>query len=85
MQRHEVLQQKLEHWCATSVRAIAGQTDVHFRGHHLIVDSKPFILQAPYLQLDFSTHDNNKLRGVADSIALRLCHSNSDEPDARLS
>ena len=84
MQRHEVLQQKLEHWCATSVRALASQADVHFRGHHLIVDSKPFILQAPYLQLDFSTHDNSKLRGVADSIALRLCHSNSDEHQARM-
>jgi len=84
VERHEVLQQKLEYWCATSVRALAGQRDVYFRGHHLVVGDTPFILQAPYLQLDFSTHDNKKLRGVADSIALRLRHSNTSEHQARL-
>ena len=84
MERHEVLQQKLEHWCATSVRALAGESDVHFRGHYLVVNNKPFILQAPYLQLDFATHDNAKLRGVADSIALRLKYSDDDEHQARM-
>lgn len=84
MERHEVLQQKLEHWCATSVRALSNRLSVRFRGHHLVVNDKAFILQAPYLQLDFSTHDNKKLRGVADSIALRLLHSNFDEHQARL-
>jgi len=84
MERHEVLQQKLEHWCAESVRALIGHTDVHFRGHHLFVDNKPFILQAPYLQLDFATHDNAKLRGVADCIALRLRHSNTVEHQTRM-
>ncbi len=76
--KHEVLQQKLEHWCATSVRALSGNSRVHFRGHHLIVDEKLLILQAPYLQLDFSTHDNATLRGVADGIALRLLNSDLD-------
>lgn len=75
MERHEVLQQKLEHWCAASVRALANDASAHYRGHHLIVQEKPFVLQAPYLQLDFSTHDNRRLRGVADGIALRLKHS----------
>lgn len=84
MERHEVLQQKLEHWCAASVRALSKKSNVHFRGHHLIVNEKPFILQAPYLQLNFSTHDTKKLRGIADSIALRLLHSNVDEHQARL-
>lgn len=84
MERHEVLQQKLEHWCATSVRALSNQPSVHFRSHHLIVDDKPFILQAPYLQLDFSTRDSKKLRGVADSIALRLLHSDFEEHQERL-
>lgn len=84
MERHEVLQQKLEHWCAASVRALADEASVHFRGHHLVVNNKPFILQAPYLQLDFSTHDNSKLRGIADSIALRLRHSNLEAHQARM-
>ena len=72
MERQEVLQQKLENWCAASIRALSGDVSVHYRGHYLIQNEQPFQLQAPYLKLDFSTHDNNKLRGVADSIALRL-------------
>ena len=84
MERHEVLQQKLEHWCAASVRALSNQPSAHFRGHLLMVHGKPFIVQAPYLQLDFSTHDNKNLRGIADSIALRLQHSNANEHNARL-
>jgi len=84
MERHEVLQQKLEHWCAASVRALAKQRDVHFRGHHLVINDRPFIVQAPYLQLDFSTHENSKLRGIADGIALRLIHSNLDQHQVRM-
>jgi cobaltochelatase CobT len=84
MERQEVLLQKLERWCAASVRALANDTSVHFRGHHLVVKNKPFILQAPYLQLDFSTHDNSKLRGISDSIALRLVHSDLAQHQARM-
>jgi len=76
MERLEVLQQKLEHWCATSVRALAAEPTAHYRGHGLLVQGKPFHLYAPHLQLDFATHDATKLRGVADSIALRIIHSN---------
>ena len=78
MERHEVLQQKLEHWCAASIRAIANQATVHYRGHQLVIDDKPLGIQAPHLQLDLATHDNTKLRGVADGIALRLIHSEQD-------
>jgi cobaltochelatase CobT len=83
-ERDEVLQQKLENWCATSVRALAGEASVHFRGHQLVINNTPFRLQAPYLQLDFSTHQPSKLRGVADSIALRLLHSHLDQHQARM-
>jgi cobaltochelatase CobT len=83
-ERDEVLQQKLENWCATSIRALAGEASVHFRGHQLMVDNKPFRVQAPYLQLDFSTHEAAKLRGVADSIALRLLNSNLDQHKAQM-
>ncbi|MFT6408002.1 MAG: cobaltochelatase CobT [Arenicella sp.] len=83
-QRHEVLQQKLENWCAASIRALSGDTSVHFRGHHLVVNNKPLRLQAPYLQLDFSTVEASKIRGIADSIALRLLHSNLDQHQARM-
>ena len=74
MERQEVLQQKLEHWCAASIRALADQPSVHYRGHQLVVKERPFIVSAPYLQLDLATHDNKNLRGVADAVALRLIH-----------
>ncbi|MGH1543417.1 MAG: cobaltochelatase CobT-related protein [Arenicella sp.] len=75
MERLEVLQQKLEHWCATSVRALANDPSVQYRGHYLHVGGNPFPIRVPYLHLNLETHDIRKLRGVADSIALRLCYS----------
>ncbi len=84
MERQEVLQQKLENWCAATVRAISNQPSVYFRGHHLVVQDSPFLLQAPYLHLDFSTHRTHQLRGVADSIALRLVYSDLTEHITRV-
>lgn len=78
MDRLEVLQQKLEHWCASSVRALANVPSAHYRGHHLFIKDQPLLIHAPYLHLDFETHDTTKLRGVADSIALRLLYSDSE-------
>ena len=75
MERLEVLQQKLEQWCAASIRALAGEPTAHYRGHYLLLKEQPMPLCAPYLQLDLETHDATKLRGVADAIALRLLHS----------
>lgn len=75
MERTEVLQQKLEHWCAASIRALANEPSVHYRGHNLYLHQRHIPLPAPYLQLDFSTHETRQLRGVADAIALRLRHS----------
>ena len=75
MERLEVLQQKLEQWCAASIRALAGEPTAHYRGHYLLLKDQPMLLCAPYLHLDLETHDAAKLRGVADAIALRLLHS----------
>ena len=75
MERLEVLQQKLEQWCAASIRALAGEPTAQYRGHYLILKDQPLVLQAPYLHLDLETHDAAELRGVADAIALRLLHS----------
>lgn len=72
MERPEVLQQKLEHWCAASVRALSSQPLLAYRGHQLCLGEQPLWWQSPHLQLDFSTQDASQLRGVADSIALRL-------------
>lgn len=78
MQRTEVLQQKLEHWCAASIRALAGDPSVHYRAHNLFLGEEHFPLHAPYLQLDFTSTETKQLRGVADAIALRLRHSNPE-------
>ena len=75
MQRLEVLQKRLEHWCAASIRALAHQPSADYRGHVLQIDGRPLDFRAPYLRLDFATHDTKKLRGVADGIALRLRYS----------
>jgi cobaltochelatase CobT len=75
MERLEVLQQKLEQWCAASIRALAGEPTAHYRGHYLLLKEQPLLLCAPYLHLDLETHDAAKLRGVADAISLRLLHS----------
>ncbi|MEM7359525.1 MAG: hypothetical protein AAF431_10540 [Pseudomonadota bacterium] len=72
MERQEVLRQKLEHRCATSARALAGQPALHYRDHQICLGAQPLWLQSPHLQLDLSTCDASELRGVADSIALRL-------------
>ena len=77
MERLEVLQQKLEHWCAASIRALSKDPSVQYRGHGLFVDNQVFALHAPHLQLDFATHKSAQLRGVADGVALRLLHSDT--------
>lgn len=75
MQRSEVLQQKLERWCAASIRALSDNRTVRYRGRVLSVNDRPFVVNAPHLQLDFSTQQSGNLRGIADAIALRLMHS----------
>jgi len=88
----QALQHKLERWCLASMRALAHQPALDYRGHQLLLDKRPLGLRAPYLHLNFSTRKTNELRGVADSVALRLTHSDlawhrqntPDEPIAAL-
>lgn len=75
MAQLEVLQQKLEHWCAASIRAIANEPTIHYRGHLLNRKGQPFAVRVAHLQLDADTTDYRHLRGVADGIALRLLFS----------
>lgn len=78
MAQMEVLQQKLEHWCAASIRAIAGEPTIHYRGHYLHRNGRPFPIRVAHLQLDADTTDYRHLRGVADGIAVRLLFSNDE-------
>lgn len=75
MSQVEVLQQKLEHWCAATIRALADEPSVTYRGHYLHIKGKPFPIQVAHLHLDPESADYRKLRGVADGIAVRLSYS----------
>jgi cobaltochelatase CobT len=70
-------QQKLEEICAGVIRALTGEIDIQYRGLRLHKGRRPLPLYAPHLQLDPETDDFSSFRGAADSIALRLQHSDA--------
>ena len=61
-----------EHWCAASIRALANEPTIHYRGHFLNLNGQPYPIRVAHLQLDADTKDYRHLRGVADGIAVRL-------------
>lgn len=71
-------QQKLEEICAGVIRALTGDVDIQYRGRRLHKGRRLLPLHAPHLQLDPETDDFSSFRGTADSIALRLQHSDAD-------
>lgn len=68
-------QQKAEDLCAAVIRGLTGEADIHYRGRRLHKGRRPLPVYAPHLQLDARRDDFDSYRGVADSIALRLQHS----------
>ena len=70
-------QQKIEELCATSIRALTGIPDLHFRGRRLYMRATRVPVRAPHLQVDLEKDDFGSFRGATDSIALRLQHSNA--------
>jgi cobaltochelatase CobT len=67
----------IKKWIATSVRALANEPSAYYRGGSLYIDSKPYTISSPHLQLLSEEEQYSNLRGIADGIALRL--SLSDE------
>ena len=79
VQRGETrLQQRLEELCAASIRAMAGERDLRFRGHRLHRGDAPLPVYAPHLHPDFAHDDFASFRGAADGLALRLANSNTE-------
>jgi cobaltochelatase CobT len=72
-------QQQVEELCAASIRALAGERDLHFRARRLHRGRTPLPLYAPHLHPSLELDDFGSFRGAADGLALRLAHS-----DARL-
>jgi len=71
-------QQRIEELCAASIRALTGDTQLHFRGGALHRGHAPLRFLAPHLRDDSVAsgfEDFGSRRGLADAMALRLCHS----------
>jgi cobaltochelatase CobT len=70
-------QQQVEELCAASIRALAGEGDLHFRGRRLHRGRRALPLYAPHLHPDLERDDYASFRGAADGLALRLAHSDA--------
>lgn len=69
-------QQQLEELCATTLRALAGEPALHFRGHRLWRGAEPLPRFGPHLEPAVEAGDDlASFRGAADGMALRLLHS----------
>ncbi|MBS0448359.1 MAG: cobalt chelatase [Proteobacteria bacterium] len=71
------LQQEVEELSAAAVRALAGETDLHFRSRRLHRGTRPLPLFAPHLHPDLERDDRASFRGAADGLALRLLCSDA--------
>ena len=72
-------QQETDELCAGAIRALSGVAAIRYRGRRLHDGHRPLPIHAAHLQPDAALQDLPSLRGAADSVALRLLHT-----DARL-
>lgn len=85
-------QQETDELCAGAIRALSGVAAIRYRGRRLHDGHRPLSIHAAHLQPDAALQDLPSLRGAADSVALRLLHTDSAlhkslcpvEPVARL-
>lgn len=73
--RREKRQQQLEELCAATLRALSGEPRVRYRGGRLEVQDRHVPVRAPHLHPDPEVDDFQAWRGVTDSLALRIKHS----------
>lgn len=69
------LQQQVEELCVAAIRALAGESDLHFRGRRLHRGPRRLPHFAPHLHPTLEGDDFGSFRGAADGLALRLRHS----------
>lgn len=69
-------QERVEELCAAAIRALSGETDVHFRGAWLHRERTLLPMYAPHLHPS-PEDDFVSFRGAADGMALRLVHSDA--------
>ncbi|MDI3196305.1 cobalt chelatase [Pseudarthrobacter sp. AL07] len=63
--------------CAAAMRALSGQSGLHFRGPALYRESAPVPMPAPHLHPGTDSTELEAFRGAADGMALRLQHSDA--------
>lgn len=85
-------QQETDELCAGAIRALSGSSSIRYHGRRLHDGHRPLPIHAAHLQPDAALQDLPSLRGAADSVALRLLHTDAalhkslfpPEPVARL-
>lgn len=65
------LQQRTEELCAAAIRALAGDTSLHFRGRRLHQGGRTLPLYAPHLHPKLGIEPFEAFRGAADGLAMR--------------
>lgn len=70
-------QQHVEELCAAAIRALSGETDLHFRGRRLHRGRVRVPMRAPHLHPSLE-EDFASFRGAADGMALRLTRSDAE-------
>ncbi len=74
-QRRARQQERIETLCVATIRALSGDSDLHFRGRRLYRGRRALPFYAPYLATSLETDDFTSFRGAADGFGLRLAHS----------
>lgn len=64
--------QRVEEVCAATIRALCGESGLHFRARRLHRGEQALPLFGPHLQPSLEHDDFGSFRGAADAIALRL-------------
>lgn len=70
-------QQRIDDLCAASMRALSGQSGLHFRGRQLYRDTQALPPFALHLRPQPDVDDFASFRGAADGMALRLRFSDA--------
>jgi cobaltochelatase CobT len=84
--------QRAEELCAALIRGFTGEAGIGYRGGRPHNGRRPLAIHAPHVHPDLDKDDFSSVRGAADSIALRVRHSDPSthrqfcppEPVARL-
>lgn len=68
---------QLERHGTAAIRALSAEAGADYRARRLRIDGRPVPFATPYLCLDFALSSLPRSRGVADSLAARLCYSDA--------